>query len=314
MRRQVFTMAAQEPGHASSKRGLEGSMGSLWQSIVEVVKKTAKGAAKDDLMTHAAAVAFYSALSFAPMLVLVLWLIASLQPDWQQQLVSSINNLVGARASDAVKLVINNAEQRPQLGHWAGILGLLVTLIGASTVFAQLQLAINRVWNLRAAPRNAIFSWLLTRVHALGLLLTLAFLLIVSLLASAAIAVFVRSDTLAWEIIEALVALVLFGLVFAAMYKVLPDARIDWRDTLLGGAFTAILFAVGKFGISLYLSHSDVGGAYGPAGSVVVLLVWVYYSAVILLLGAELTQNVAEVRGVPIRPNAHAEVVEPCEH
>jgi membrane protein len=288
-------------------------MRALWQSTVKVVKGTVSGVAEDDLMTHAAAVAFYSALSFAPMLVLLLWLVTSLQPAWQQQLVGSINSLVGTRASDAVRLVISNAEQRPQLGNWAGILGLLVSLIGASTVFAQLQLAINRVWNLQAAPRNAIFSWLLTRMHALGLLLTLAFLLIVSLVASAAIAVFVRNDTVAWDAVEALVSLVLFGLVFASIYKVLPDAHINWRDTLLGGLFTAVLFAIGKFGISLYLGHSNVGGAYGPAGSVVVLLVWVYYSVVILLLGAELTQNVAEVRGVPIRPNAHAEVKRPCD-
>lgn len=287
-------------------------MRSLWQSTVKVVKCTAKGAANDDLLTHAAAVAFYSALSFAPMLVLLLWLVSSLQPAWQQQLINSVNHLVGAQASDAVKLVISNAEQRPQLGHWAGILGLLVTLIGASTVFAQLQLAINRVWNLEAKPSNAVFSWLLTRMHAFGLLVTLAFLLVISLVASTVIAVFVHSDTVVWEVIEAIVGLLLFGLVFASIYKVLPDATIDWRDALLGGAFTAILFVIGKLGISLYLSHSDVGGAYGPAGSVVVLLVWVYYSVLILLLGAELTQNVAEVRGAPIRPNAHAEVVEPC--
>jgi membrane protein len=289
-------------------------MRSLWQSTVQVVKGTVKGAANDDLLTHAAAVAFYSALSFAPMLVLLLWLVSSLQPAWQQQLINSVNHLVGGQASEAVKLVINNAEQRPQLGHWAGILGLLVTLIGASTVFAQLQLAINRVWNLEARPSNAVFSWLLTRMHAFGLLLTLAFLLVISLVASTVIAVFVSSDTAVWEVVEAIVGLLLFGLVFASIYKVLPDATIDWRDALLGGAFTAVLFVVGKYGISLYLSHSDVGGAYGPAGSVVVLLVWVYYSVLILLLGAELTQNVAEVRGAPIRPNAHAEVVEPCPH
>lgn len=283
-------------------------MGASWQFTVKVVKGTVHGAARDDLMTHAAAVAFYSVLSFAPMLVLLLWLVTSLQPAWQQQLVGSITSLVGTRAADAAKLVISNAQARPQLGNWAGIVGLLVSLVGASTVFAQLQLAINRVWNLQAAPRNAIFSWLLTRMHALGLLLTLAFLLIVSLVASAGIAMFVRNDTMAWDAIEAMASLVLFGLVFASIYKVLPDARIDWRDTLLGGLFTAVLFATGKFGIGLYLAHSDVGGAYGPAGSVVVLLVWVYYSAVILLLGAELTQNVAEARGVPIRPNEHAEV------
>lgn len=284
----------------------------IWQTASKVVRSTLAGIGQANLMTHAAAVAFYSALSFAPMLVLLLWLVASLQPAWQQQLLGTFTHVVGPKAADAVKAVITSAMQRPQLGSWAGVLGLIVTLIGASAVFAQLQLAINRVWNLKAQPGNAMMSWLLTRVHALGLLLTLAFLLIISLVASAAIAVFARGDTLIWQAIEALVALVLFGLVFASIFKVLPDAQIDWSDTFIGGGFTAVLFAVGKFGIGLYLEHSNVGGAYGPAGSAVVLLVWVYYSVLILLIGAELTQSVAEVRGKPIRPNAHATLRKPC--
>lgn len=281
-------------------------MGRWWKTAWTAVRRTVAGVGEDDLMTHAAALAFYSALSFAPLLVLLLWLAASLQPDWQARLIVTLNNLVGPRASGAVKLVVDNASERPQLGSWAGLLGVGVTLVGASAVFAQLQHAINRIWNLRAQPGNAVVGWLRARMRAFGVLLSLAFLLVISFAVSAAIALFVRGDTVVWQVIELVASLLVFCAVFGAIFRVLPDALIDWHDALIGAALTALLFAVGKFGISLFLSHSSVGGAYGPASSVVVLLVWVYYSAVILLLGAELTQVVAELRGTPIRPDEHA--------
>ncbi|WP_017463673.1 YihY/virulence factor BrkB family protein [Dyella ginsengisoli] len=272
----------------------------------EILRRTVHGFAHDELGTRAAALAFYSALSFAPLLVLLLWIAASLRPEWQQQLTASLQQLVGPRASDAVTLVLANARERPTVGSWAGLIGLGVTLAGASAVFAQLQGAINRVWNLAPRPGGAIKDWLRARMMALGLLLSLAFLMVVSFAASALIAVFVRGDSLAWQALETLISLSLFSALFAAIFKVLPDAQIAWSDALVGAALTAVLFAVGKLGIGVYLSRSDVGGAYGPAGGVVVLLVWVYYSALILLLGAELTQAVAEVRGHPIVPRAHA--------
>lgn len=277
-----------------------------WRSAWIVIRRTVAGIGQHEMLTRAAALAFYSALSFAPLLILLLWLVASLQPAWQAQLVASLNSLFGPRASDAVKLVIANAAQRPRFGSWAGWLGIGVTLFSALAVFAQLQDSLNRVWDLRARPGNQVVDWLRTRMHAFGLLLSLAFLLIISFAASTVIAVFTRGDTLIWQVIELLVSLLVFGVVFAAIYKVLPDAIIDWRDALTGAGLTALLFAAGKFGIGFYLAHSSVGGAYGPASSVVVLLVWVYYSAVILLIGAELTQAVATVRGSPIRPSAHA--------
>lgn len=280
-----------------------------WRTTVTVLKRASAGIGKHELMTRAAALAFYSALSFAPLLVLLLWLVASLQPAWQDQLISTLNGVLGPRASGAVKLVIDNAEARPSAGSWAGWLGIAVTLFGASAVFAQLQSAINRVWNLRSRPGGAVVGWLRARMHAIGLLLSLAFLLVISLAASALIALFVHGDTVIWQVIEMLVSLTVFCAVFAAIFKVLPDAIIGWRDALIGAALTTALFAVGKFGIGLYLAHSSVGGAYGPASGVVVLLVWVFYSAVILLLGAELTQAVAQVRGTPIQPNAHAELI-----
>ncbi|SEW15485.1 YihY/virulence factor BrkB family protein [Luteibacter sp. 329MFSha] len=274
-----------------------------------VIRTTAKGFSDDELMTRAAALAFYSALSFAPLLVLLLWIVASLRPEWQAQLIDSLNGLVGPRASDAVRLVIENAKQRPSVGSMAGVIGLGVTLVGASAVFAQLQGALNRVWSLQPRPgstKGAILGWLRARMHALGLLLSLAFLLVISFSASALIAVFVRGGTTGWQVLEILISLAVFVLIFGAIYKVLPDAIIEWRDAMIGATLTALLFAVGKFAIAIYLDRSNVGGPYGPAGGVVVLLVWVYYSALILLLGAELTEAVAEARGTPIKPRPYA--------
>ncbi|MFC4729597.1 YihY/virulence factor BrkB family protein [Coralloluteibacterium thermophilus] len=275
-----------------------------------VVMRAVAGFGEDELMTRAAAVAFYTALSLAPMLVLLLWIVTSLSPSWQDRLIEDLGELVGPQAAQALTLVIENADDAPAVGSIAGWIGLGVTLVGASAVFAQLQDALNRVWGLRAKPGRAVTAFIRARMHAIGLILTLAFLLIISLFASAVIALFVPSGTLLWRGVEALVSLCLFALVFASMYRVLPDADIAWRDTVYGALLTAALFALGKFGIGIYLDHANVGGAYGPAGSVVVLLVWVFYSTIILLLGAELTEAVAAVRGRPIRPNAHAEPVE----
>ncbi len=280
----------------------------------QVIRTTSKGFSDDELMTRAAALAFYSALSFAPLLVLLLWVVASLRPEWQAQLVDSLNGLVGQRASDAVRLVIENAKQRPNVGSMAGVIGLGVTLIGASAVFAQLQGALNRVWGLQPRPgntRHAILGWLRARLHALGLLLSLAFLLVISLSASALIAVFVRGGTTGWHALETVISLAVFVVIFGAIYKVLPDAIIEWRDAAIGASLTALLFVVGKVAIGIYLERSNVGGPYGPAGGVVVLLVWVYYSALILLLGAELTEAVAEARGTPIQPRAYAMSIKP---
>ncbi|MDR3429856.1 YihY/virulence factor BrkB family protein [Silvimonas sp.] len=278
----------------------------LWHLAQRVVSKTIDGFFDDELMTRAAALAFYSALSFAPLLVLLLWVVASLSPDYQTQLIDGLNRMVGPKAADAVQLVIRNASSRPSVGNLAGIIGLTITLIAASAVFAQLQGAINRVWGLRSRPGQAVIGWLRSRMNAVGLLLAVAFLLVISFSASTLIGLFVPGHTVAWQVVEASVSTTIFVFVFAAIFKVLPDAIIAWRDALAGAVLTDLLFILGKIGISLYIQNSDVGGAYGPAGSVVVLLVWVYYSALILLLGAELTEAVAEARGAPIRPTAHA--------
>lgn len=278
---------------------------------LRTLRNVAQGFTDDELMTRAAALSFYSALSFAPLLVLLLWIVASMSPDWQGRLVEQLNAMVGDQAAQAVKLVIDNASARPGVGSWAGLISLGVTLIGASAVFAQLQSALNRAWGVRPRPGRAVVGWLRSRAQAVGLLLSIAFLLIISFSASAGIAMFANQGTGIARGLEAVLSFAIFAFVFAAMYKVLPDAIIAWFDAIIGAVLTALLFAVGKYAIGIYLDRSQVGGAYGSAAGVIVLLVWVYYSAIILLLGAELTQAVAEARGAPIRPSAHAVLIQP---
>lgn len=276
------------------------------RKVAGVVKQTLAAVGDDELMTRAAALAFYTALSFAPLLVLTLWLASALDPDLQERMIGGLADLVGEQAAGTADLVIANAERRPGFGNMAGIVSLGVTLFAASAVFAQLQNALNRIWGLKPRPGRAWLGWLRSRAQAIGLLLTLVLLLITSLSVSALIAVYVPGDTFAWRITEAALSFVVFTGVFASIFKVLPDAIIPWRDAVIGAVLTSLLFALGKFGIGIYLDHSNVGGAYGPAGAVIVLLVWVYYSGVILLLGAELTNAVAKARGTPIVPSRHA--------
>lgn len=279
------------------------------RTVTRVIAQTTAAIGDDEMMTRAAALAFYAALSFAPLLVLTLWLVSSLDPSLQQTLVSGLSDLVGDQAAGTADLVIANAERRPGFGNLAGIVSLGVTLFAASAVFAQLQGALNRIWGLRPRPGRAWLGWLRSRAQAIGLLLTLVLLLLISLSVSAVIAIYVPGETLVWRGIEAALSFAVFIGVFASIFKVLPDAVIRWGDALIGAVLTALLFALGKFGIGLYLDHSNVGGAYGPAGAVIVLLVWVYYSGIILLLGAELTNAVATARGMPIVPSAHAVVM-----
>lgn len=281
-------------------------MRKLFKTATHTIRLAISGFSDDELMTRAAALAFYSALSFAPLLVLLVWALSMLHSGWDKQLIDLLTGMVGPRAAEAVNGVMDSAKERPHIGNIAGVIGLIVTLIGASAVFAQLQNTLNRVWGVRSKPGAPVGAWLRTRAQAIALLVGIAFLLVISFLLSGLIKLLVPGDTLALLIIEDVVSAGVFVLVFSAMYKVLPDAIIEWSDALIGALLTAILFIVGKFLIGLYIEHSKVGGAYGPAGAIIVLLTWVYYSSIIVLMGAELTRGLADARGKPIRPDEHA--------
>lgn len=281
-------------------------MNEFLKTARHTIRLAASGFSDDELMTRAAALSFYSAVSFAPVLVLLIWGLSLLHSGWDQRLIDTLTGMLGSRAAEAVKAVMDNAKARPQVGHFAGLVGLAVTLMGASAVFAQLQRTLNRVWGVRAKPGALVGAWLRRRAYGLALLVGIAFLLVISFSLSGIIRLLVPGDTVALLIIEEIVSSLVFVLLFGAMYKVLPDALIEWSDALVGALLTALLFSAGKFVIGLYIEHSKVGGAYGPAGAIIVLLTWVYYSSIIVLLGAELTRGLADARGKPIRPNAHA--------
>ena len=274
--------------------------------LKRTVMSAVSGFGDDELMTRAAALAFYASVSFAPVLILLVWVLSSLHSEWQQQLAASLTGMIGARASDAVQAVITSAREHPHSGNIAGLVGLGVTLVGASAVFAQLQGALNRIWRVEPQPGRAISAWLMARARALALLGGIGFMMIVTFVVSGILQLVVPGDTLAWEIIEYVLSAVVFVLAFGAMYRVLPDADIRWRDALRGGVLTALLFLAGKWVIGLYIAHSDVGGAYGSAGALVVLLTWVFYASVIVLMGAELTHGLMAARGGHAAPDQHA--------
>ena len=256
----------------------------------------------------AAALAFYAALSFAPLVMLTLYATAQLGPDVQEKVVAQFGDLLGGAAGDTLQEIIDNAEKKENSGFWASMVSIGVLIFSASGVFGQLQAALNAIWEVRAKPGNSVLAFLRSRLLSLGMIGSLLFLLLASLAASTVLNAVLDGLGLAWLVNQAVTLLVYLGL-FTVMYKLLPDVKLGWRDTLAGAAVTAVLFAIGKAGIGLYLGRAAVGSSYGAAGSLMALLVWVYYASVVVLFGAELTQSLFAEFDKRIRPSEHAERV-----
>jgi membrane protein len=281
--------------------------------VYGLLKESVSEFMKDDALTLGAALAFYTALSLAPLVVLLMWTAGALGEDTQQKIVGELMALVGREAGEAVKTVAESAESQPSIGTFAGIFSIVALLFSATGVFGQLQHAMNLVWNVEAKPGNSIMSFIRTRLLSLGMLATIGFLLLVSLVISAALsaALGLVGDRLPgadfiWRIIDLVASLLVFSLIFAAIFKLLPDVKITWRSVAFGAFLTAVFFTIGKTLIGLYLGRSSMASSYGAAGSLLVLLVWVYYSSLILFFGAELTQVWAKRRGEGIAPSEHA--------
>lgn len=278
-------------------------------SFWRVLKHSIQGFFRDNAMSLAASLAFYTLLSFAPLLVLAVWASALMGYDAQQTMLDQITGIAGQGAREAAQAVFASADANPDAGSMAGIIGIIVSLVGATTVFAQLQSALNRIWGIRARPTNAIWGWLRRRVLSIGVIGAVAFVLVVSLLVSSALGLLLTQSGPWWDVINQVISTAVFALLFALMFRYLPDGRLPWRRVWWGGVVTAILFAIGKWAIGYYLSSGNVGSAYGAASSLVVLLVWVYYSGAIFFFGAEVVQAWAIERGETIEPEKHAEVV-----
>ena len=249
-----------------------------------------------DVITQAAAVAFYAALSLAPLLLLLLWLTASSEAA-QGATLEQIGLLVGPEAQEVARTVIANAREQPDTGSIAGWWSIGLLLVGASAVFAQLQDALNRIFRTDATALDGIGQWLRKRLFSFGLLVALAFLLVVSLTVTTVLHFTLNRFDLLQPAIALLASLIVYALAFAFMYHFLPDRRVRWQLALAGGSLTAALFVLGRSGIAWYLDHATTGTAYGAMGALALMMLWVYYAAIILFAGAVVTATVDERRG-----------------
>jgi membrane protein len=281
---------------------------------LSLIKESFQEWQKDGALDLGAALAYYTIFSLAPLLLVALAVAGLLwdRGQIQGQLIAEIQGLIGPQGAQAVQTMLENAGRHGS-GVIASILGVATILFGATGVFVQLQNALNRVWNVEAKPGLGIWSFVKTRLISFGMVLGVGFLLLVSLIVSTTVSAIGKwaagllpgSETL----MQALTFAVSFALItflFALMYKYLPDVEIGWRDVWIGAVVTALLFTLGKFLIGLYLGKSSVASTYGAAGSLVVLLLWIYYSSQILFLGAEFTQVYATHYGSQIKPSKHA--------
>jgi membrane protein len=292
-----------------------------FSDAVTLLKQTGKEIGEDNCTSMSAAIAYYTLFSLPPLLVILVGIAGAVfGPEAvQQQLTGQVGGVVGEQGAEEIRTMIENAGSFGGGSILGKLLGLLALVFGATGAFAQLQQSLNRAWSVRPDPsESGVKSFLTKRVLSFGMVLVIALLLVVSLAVSALLSgLFAQVEAaigpvgaaFAW-VGEIVVSLGLFTLLFAAIFRVLPDADVAWRDVWVGAFATSLLFIVGKFLIGLYLGRSNPGDAFGAAGSVVVILVWLYYTSLILLAGAEFTQVWSRHYGSRIEPADDAVRVE----
>jgi membrane protein len=235
----------------------------------------------------------------------------------QGQIFDELRVLLGEEGGKAVEEMVQNANAQPTAGVVATIISVIILLFGASGVFGQLQTSLNTIWGVKPKPGRGILGMIQDRLLSFGFTLVVGFLLLVSLLLTAGIALVAdwagglmpASETLV-RLLNFVLSLAIITLLFAMIFKFLPDAKIAWRDVWIGAFLTALLFTIGKFALGIYLGKSGAASSYGAAGSLVVLLLWVYYSSQILFFGAEFTQVYANRFGSRVAPSDNAVLVQ----
>jgi membrane protein len=299
-------------------------MSASWKSLLqpaqlwEILKDTFTEWNNDKVPRHGAALAYYTVLSLVPLLVVIIAIIGLIfgREVGQGYILEQIGSLVGPQSAEAIKEMIQRASE-PSTGIVATVLAGGTLLLGASAVFAQLQDSLNSIWGVEPKEGRGLWGLIRDRFMSVAALLGTGFLLLVSLVLSGALAAFgnwfggwLPAPEFVLQISELLISLAVITGLFAMIFKILPDAHVAWSNVWIGAALTSLLFTIGKFVIGLYLGKSDVGSAYGAAGSLVIVLIWVYYSAQILLFGAEFTQVYANKVGAGIVPSEHAMVAD----
>lgn len=285
------------------------------RGVFRLLKETAAEWQEDKVPVLAAALSYYTVFSLAPLLLIAIAIAGAVfgEEAARGEVVKQIQGLVGQDGAEAIQSMIQNAQKPESGGAIATVIGIVTLLFGASGVFGQLQDALNTIWEVKPKPNGGWKSFLQSRFLSFGMVLVVGFLLLVSLMLSAgltAVGTFfgnvIPGFVALSQVLNFVISFAVVTVLFASIYKVLPDVEIPWRNLWIGSAITALLFNFGKFLIGLYLGNSSIGSTYGAAGSLVVILIWVFYSAQILLIGAEFTQVYSKYRGTPLRPSKHA--------
>ena len=282
---------------------------------VRVLVESIKDFTKNDSINFAASTAFYTIFSLPAFIILLLKVGSTFykKKDIKEELFYQISNLAGSEAVTTVETTLNNIVLDDSSVISSSI-AFGVLAFSATTVFVSLQNGINHIWHIKAVPKRGYIKYLINRLLSFSLVLSLGFILIVSLLLDAIVSIIFTKLEFLLEaytirlssIVQIVLSQAILILIFTLMYKILPDAKVRWKDTWLGALVTALLFILGKFGIGFYLGNTDLGNTYGAAGSLVILLVWVYYSVIIFLLGAQITFYIAKIYGVDVKPTSSA--------
>ncbi len=288
------------------------------RKIARLFRETFKEWQEDNASRIAAALAYYAVFSISPLLVIAIAIAGTFfgQQTAQTQITQQLTDLVGKDGVQPVLMALNNINQ-PEVKGVASLISIGVLLLGASGFFAQLQDALNTVWKVKPQPGKGMKIFVRKRISSFLMVLAIGFLLILSLILSAVVSTlskyqvdYLPGSAILWENLDFIVSLGLMTFIFGLMFKYVPDAKIVWKDVFVGSVMTAILFLFGKFLLGVYLSKGSLGSAYGAAGSLIVLLAWIYYSAQIILFGAEFTQVYSRIYGSKIRPSKHSQVNE----
>ncbi len=290
----------------------------LWQ----ILKASFKGFVDDKVIKLSGSLAYFTVFSMGPMLIVIIFF-ADL--FWGREAIEGtiygqLKGFVGSDAAAQLQDIIKKASLSNKSTVTA-IIGSIMLLIGATTVFAEIQDSINTIWNLKAKPKTNWLKLVIDRILSFSVVVSLGFLLLVSLvingimeaLSNRLLTMFPDITVILLYIFNIVLTFIVTSSLFAIIFKVLPDAKIKWKDVLMGAMVTAVLFMLGKFGISFYIGSSNVDNVYGTAGSLVVILLWVYFSSIILYFGAEFTKAYAAAYGSSIHPNQYAVWIQQIE-
>lgn len=293
-----------------------------WKDIFGILKDTATGFGDDRAIKMSASLSYYTVFSMAPLLLLMISLAGAFygREAVQGEVFSEMNGLLGAEAAAQVQQVIKNMELSGQT-TFSLVISSIMLIIGATTIFVDIQDSINSIWRVKAKPKRGWVKLIKDRLLSSSIIIGLGFLLIVTLIVNGALVAlgdlmksyFPDTTVILLQIFDVGISFIVITTLFAVIFKVLPDAKIAWKDVRVGAFFTACLFMLGRYLISIYIETTGTGSAYGAAGSIIVILVWVYYTAAILYFGAEFTRVYVDYVGAKIEPADYAVYVEQRE-